>query len=234
MARTVNEHFQAVKRSEILDAALQLISTNGYNAMAIQQLLEGLSISKGALYHYFPSKSTLLEALVDRLLLEAEQAVAPVAQDYGVGAPEVLSCFFRALARYKASHRPFIAALLPVWYSDDNAIMRDKVRVAFAGRLAPMVAGIIRRGCEEGAFSVSSPGQTGRLVLCLTQELADALVRLLLSGNAKPNIAVQIEQMVAATTEAVERVLGAPAGSVRLVEPGDLDVWLALSEGEPG
>ena len=230
MARTVNQQLRAVKRGEILDAALDLVSTKGYESMAIQELLDNLGISKGALYHYFPSKSALLEALVDRVLVEAEQVLAPVAHDRSLAAPLALSHFFVALARYKATERPFIAAVLPIWYSDDNAILRDKVRVVFAGRLGPMVATIIRRGCEEGSFAVSSPDQTARVVLVLTQDLADALARLLLSGGARSTIAAHMRQMIAATTEAVERVVAAPSGAIWLVEPGGLDVWLQQVE----
>jgi AcrR family transcriptional regulator len=232
VARTVNQQLQAVKRGEILDAALHLVSTQGYESMAIQELLDTLGISKGALYHYFPSKSALLEALVARVLADAEHVLAPIAQDRGLTAPEALSEFFVALARHKAKERPFIGAVLPIWYSDDNAILRDKVRVVFTHRLAPMVATIIRRGCEEGSFAVSSPDQTARVVLGLTQDLADGLARLLLTGDARSTIAPEMRQMIAATTGAVERVLAAPAGAIWLVEPGGLDAWLQPTEGE--
>lgn len=232
MTRTVNGQFQTVKRAEILNAALQLVSTKGYESMAIQDLLDNLGISKGALYHYFPSKAALLEALVDRICLEAAQVLAPIADDKSSLAAESFSRFFVSSARYKADQRAFIAAVLPVWYSDVNAILRDKVRVGFAARLSPMIATIIRRGCNDGSFAVSDPERTARVVLGLTQDLADALARLLLSGGAGPSISDQMNQMVASTTEAVERVLAAPPGSLRLVESGGLDVWVRLSEGE--
>jgi AcrR family transcriptional regulator len=232
VARTVNPQLQAAKRRDILEAALHLVSTRGYQSMAIQELLDNLGISKGALYHYFPSKSALLEALVDHLLVDAEHVLAPVADDRGLAAPEALSQFFVALARYKATQRPFIAAVLPIWYSDDNAILRDKVRVVSAGRLAPMLASIIRRGCEEGSFAVSSPEQTARVVLGLTQDLADALARLLLTGGSRSTTAAHMQQMIVATTESVERVVGAPAGAIWLVEPGGLDAWLQSAEEE--
>lgn len=236
MARTVNQQFQATKRAEILDAALYLISTQGYAGMAIQDLLDHLQISKGALYHYFPSKSALLEALVERILLEAEQLLAPIAEDQHLAAPEAVTRFFTALAGYKAGQKPFIVAVLPVWYSDDNAIVRDKVRVVFASHLAPLLAGIVRRGCEQGSFAVSSPDQTARVILGLTQDLSDALARLLLTTHAPKSISAHMRQMIAATTEAVERVLGAPVGCIQLVEPGGVDAWLqpTPTHGETG
>jgi AcrR family transcriptional regulator len=233
MARTVDKQAHDVKRGEILDAALRLVSTKGYEAMAIQDVLDSLGTSKGAFYHYFPTKSALLAALVDRLCLEAEQVLTPIAADRSFAAAEALSRFFMALARYKGEQRAFILAVLRVWYSDVNAIVREKVRMTFAVRLSPMVAGIIRRGCKEASFAVSSPEQTARVVLGLTQDLADALARLRLGEATTPSMAGQMAQMVASTTEAVERVLKAPPGSLRFIEPDELNAWLPPSDSTP-
>jgi len=67
MARIVKEEEYNAKRNEILDMALSLIYSQGYEQMAIQDILDGLHISRGALYHYFDSKQALLDALVDRM-----------------------------------------------------------------------------------------------------------------------------------------------------------------------
>jgi AcrR family transcriptional regulator len=48
VARTVNQQSHALKRGGILDAAEQLVSTRGYERMAIQDVLAALQISKGA------------------------------------------------------------------------------------------------------------------------------------------------------------------------------------------
>jgi AcrR family transcriptional regulator len=232
MGRTVNPEAHAAKADEILAAALRLVCTKGYEGMAIQDLLDALQISKGAFYHYFASKGALLEALVDQLLDEAVRALAPLALDPHAEAPEALSRFFLALGDFKAGQKSFILAVLPVWYSDDNAIVREKVRAAFAGRLRPLVAAIIRRGCDAGSFQVASPEQTARVVLELTQDLSDALARQLLDATGGASaVAEAMAAIVAATAEAIERVLAAPKGTIRLADPGLIDTWLAKPEG---
>jgi AcrR family transcriptional regulator len=230
MGKTIDYQAQEKKRGKILSAALRLVRTKGYEAMAIQDLLDSVGTSKGAFYHYFPTKSALLEALVDRLCIEAERALAPIADDRSVFATEALSRFFMTLARYKGEQRAFILAILRVWYSDVNAIMREKVRVTFTARLSSMVERIIRRGCEDASFAVSCPEQTARIVLNLTQDLADALARLLLSEESTRSMGGQMAQMVASTTEAVELVLKAPSGSLRFIEPDHLKAWLPPSD----
>ena len=66
--RKPEEH--TAKRNEILDAALQLVYSKGYGSMTIQDILDRLQISKGAFYHYFDSKASVLQALVERMAAE--------------------------------------------------------------------------------------------------------------------------------------------------------------------
>ena len=69
------------KRNEILDFALELIYSKGYERLTIQ---DGLRISRGALYHYFDSKQYLLSALVDRMVARAVEAVSSIIQNPSV------------------------------------------------------------------------------------------------------------------------------------------------------
>jgi hypothetical protein len=48
MSRTVNEEAYDAKRNEILDFAQALIYSKGHERMTIQDLLDGLRISRGA------------------------------------------------------------------------------------------------------------------------------------------------------------------------------------------
>src|SRR5438309_977263 len=63
MARTVKEEEYAIRRNQILDVAQGLIYTKGYEQMTIQDVLDGVQMSKGAFYHYFDSKRALLSDL---------------------------------------------------------------------------------------------------------------------------------------------------------------------------
>ena len=70
MARILREEEYTAKRNEILDVALQLVYSKGYDKMTIQDILDQLKISKGAFYHYFNSKVDVLEAVVERMATE--------------------------------------------------------------------------------------------------------------------------------------------------------------------
>jgi AcrR family transcriptional regulator len=118
MARIVKEDEYAVKRKEILDVTQRLIYTKGYEQMSIQDILDELKISKGAFYHYFDSKLSLLDGVMDRTMEEAELLLLPIVQDPDLPAIEKLRRFFNAGSRWKTERRSFMIDLMRVWYTD--------------------------------------------------------------------------------------------------------------------
>ena len=60
-------------KQEILDAALELFSTQGYEATSISQLAEAVGIRKASLYSHFENKQAILDALIRTTMDEYEQ-----------------------------------------------------------------------------------------------------------------------------------------------------------------
>lgn len=221
MARTVDRAAHAVRRNEILDVAQRLATTRGYEQMSIQDVLSQLGISKGALYHYFGSKQALLAGIVDRMadevhaqLAAATEKAAAAGQDAG----ETLTRSFQALASWKAQHRDQLVAVLRVWNSDGNALLRQKVRAGITERLAPVFERVIRQGVREGTFTLPTAAGSGRVLLSLVHDLNERLADLFFAYEEGGGDLTAVEQTVAAYTTALERILGVTPGSIRLVE----------------
>ncbi|MGH3970815.1 MAG: TetR/AcrR family transcriptional regulator [Mycobacterium sp.] len=225
MARTVDQVMHAQRREQFVDAAQRLIQSKGYQQMSIVDVLDELGASRGAFYHYFNSKQALLEAVIDRTAQTIAAALTPVAATPELSAPEKLSRFFAALAGWKIRQRVLLLPLLRVWQSDDNAIVRQKIRPSIANRYAPPLTEIVEQGVGEGVFTVIYPARCARVIISLTQDLNDELAELFLATRINENEWQVIEQTVAAYTDAVERILGAPTGSVTLVDPRLLRSW---------
>ena len=169
MVRIVKEENYTARRNEILDAAYQLVYTKGYEQMTIQDILAKAQISKGAFYHYFDSKQALLEALSDRLLDESERVLLPVVQDESLSAIEKLNAYFATAGRWKTAHKTYLLSLLHTWYTDDNAIVRQKVFSKAFERITPMLSGIIQQGIREGSMTTPYPERAGEIILSLFQ-----------------------------------------------------------------
>ena len=112
--------------------------------MSVQDVLDELEVSRGAFYHYFDSKVALLEAVVERMIAAGTEAVRPVLANPDLSAPEKLAHLFSGIAQWKAERKELMLESLRVWYSDDNALVRDKLRQGTQTYLAPMLAEIGR------------------------------------------------------------------------------------------
>ncbi len=62
----------------ILDAAAQVFERRGYAAATTNRIAEAAGVSVGSLYEYFPSKESLLAALMDRHLGEGRQLLGAI------------------------------------------------------------------------------------------------------------------------------------------------------------
>jgi AcrR family transcriptional regulator len=224
MARTVKAA-QTIRREAFVDVALQLIQTKGYEQMSVQDVLDVLDASKGSFYHYFDSKRALLLAAVERMADAALAALAPVIEDPTLSALERLEAVIAGMASWKAERRELVLATIDAWTSDDNAIVREKVRRSAAKHLQPVLATILRQGIEEGLFTVTSPDETASVVLTLLYGFEDAATDLFL---ARRDGAISFDAVLranAANLAAFERVLGLSAGSVRGLDEASLRLW---------
>jgi len=230
MARTVKQEEYAARRNQILDVAQRLVAAKGYEQMTIQDLLDALQISKGAFYHYFDSKPALLEAIVERMMDDAEQFLIPIVQDPHLPALEKFQRFFATAGRWKTARKTFLLELLRVWYADENAVVRQKIRAATLKRISPLLAAIIRQGVQEGVLTTAYPDQMGEVLPSLMEGFGETAAGLLLSPEPDQDALQHMESAAAAYTDALERVLGAPSGSLTLIDAETLREWFAPSE----
>lgn len=55
-------------RKELLSKSFDLFAEKGYASVTMRQIAQGLGVSTGTLYHYFPSKEALFEQLVEEMV----------------------------------------------------------------------------------------------------------------------------------------------------------------------
>ena len=225
MARTVNATLHMVRRDAFLDVAQRLVQAKGFESMSIQDVLDELNASKGAFYHYFDSKQALLEAVVERFADVAIADLAPVLNDPKVPALRKLERFFARIARRKAEQKELMLAIIEIWNSDGNAIVREKLRRLTVSRMVPLLSAVINQGIDEGVFQVASPDETATVFVSLMlgfQELANDYF---IARQAGTITFAVVQRSVASFTEAFERILGIPKGSLTLTDESTLHFW---------
>jgi len=201
------------------------MQTRGYEQFSIDDLLVEVGASKGAFYHYFGSKQALLEAIVDRLVTNALVRVESVVNDASLSAIEKFRGYFHMVAEFKAEQRDFVLELMKVWYSDDNALVREKLRHEQILRVAPHIAAIIRQGVSEGTFAPADPDQMARVVLALILDTGDEAGELFVGRQTGTIDFETVRRRFDTYQTALERLLGVPPGELQLIDEGVLQLW---------
>ena len=229
MARIVKEEEYLARRNEILDAALRLVYSKGYDKMTIQDILDQLHMSKGAFYHYFDSKAAVLEAVVERMATEQVKPMfLSIVQDPQLPALEKLHQYFYMSTNWKTSNKAFLIALMKNWYSDENALARQKMLTRTAEQMGPFFTEIIKQGVREGVFSTPYPEVASEVTINLMYDLAYTSGQMLMSEEVKQSENLrQVETLYAAYGDVLERILGAPKGSIQLMATEALKVWIS-------
>jgi AcrR family transcriptional regulator len=218
MARTVDPVAHAVRRDAFLDAAQRLIQTKGYGVLSIQDVIDEVSSSKGAFYHYFDSKAALLDGVMERMVDGATASLAPVVADPHRSAVDKFKAVFSGIADYKTERKELILAVMRVWFSDENAIVREKFRRGVIAYMTPLLAVIIRQGVAEGSFTSDFPDHTARVFMALFTGLNEAATDLFLAYQTGAATFEEVEGTLAAFGEGFERILGARPGSLGFAE----------------
>ncbi len=72
----------ASTKRELVDAAEQLFTENGYSATSLDAIVAGADVTKGALYHHFSGKQAIFEAVFERVESRATTGIARSTEDH--------------------------------------------------------------------------------------------------------------------------------------------------------
>jgi AcrR family transcriptional regulator len=67
-------------RTRLLVCARELFGERGFEATSVQAVLDASGVARGALYHHFPSKTVLFEAVLEAVLIEIARVTGSAAR----------------------------------------------------------------------------------------------------------------------------------------------------------
>jgi AcrR family transcriptional regulator len=163
------EHAEA-RRLQLIDTALDVFAVKGLEAATIKDLSDAAGVAQGLLYHYFPSKEALLEAVLERhyFLPEIRRITSA---DRGRPAAEVLLEVARGFARV---------------LDENRSVMQLMLREAPSNQL---IAERIERSRREGVRLLSEYLQSRVAAGELRPHDSDAAARLLMYGVVAAHLA---------------------------------------------
>jgi TetR/AcrR family transcriptional regulator len=107
-------------RSKILERALDLFSSRGYDAVGVQEVADAAGLKKPTLYHYFGSKSGLLKTLLDAHFDELFTALEKAA-DYQGDVKNTLTAVCAVYFDFAQKYPSFYRMQLAMWFSPPDS-----------------------------------------------------------------------------------------------------------------
>ncbi|RME74396.1 MAG: TetR/AcrR family transcriptional regulator [Planctomycetota bacterium] len=161
---------RAARIEAYLDAAMELIDRDGFEAFTVARLAAQMDVAVGALYRYFPSKDALLLALqrreLGRLAREFDALLAGLERQFverrvepgtaALARVVALADSYRELAR----RNPTRFGLLTRVLSTTRIVLRDPEAQQVVDAAAPiwrLVAACFERASESGALQPGDP-----------------------------------------------------------------------------
>lgn len=217
------------RRAQFLDCAQGLFFTRGYEATTVNDIIARAGLSKGAFYHYWDSKEALLDAFAERVVAQIIADAQPILDDPSLDALARLNAFLEQGRQWKIERAPMLRAAFTSVLQAGNVVLNQRILAATGRVVTPVLVAIVEEGVREGLFDPPSPAMVAEVVLmlgagrmtCAVEAMAQAARGELAAATAL------LEARLADEEAVIERVLGAPPGSIRLVEPGFVRAMLA-------
>ena len=181
---------------------MRLFAERGYEAVSVAdiQVAAGMTPGSGALYKHFPSKQALLEAGIDRFIVEGRQSILALPELGGDDLETMLRCVgevvLETLARDRASLR-VVWRDLPAFPELSRRFVDERLQEGFR-RLGRW----LRDQSERGIASVEDPDATAAVLLG-----ALAFFRLMESVFAEPPGGLDDERLLDAWVALAVRAL---------------------------
>lgn len=115
------------RRDDILRAGLDLFALDGFHGTSVRQIARAVGVNEATLYHYFPSKDAILQAVFDRVL--ADRRAAFTAWSQGDSDRDTVADILRRLGRVFLAH-----AVTPLELKLTRLMLSEGPRLSDEGR----------------------------------------------------------------------------------------------------
>lgn len=225
MTRRIVKEYN-VRYNEILDCAQNFFYTLGYEQTSIQMIIDEVGIAKGTFYHYFRSKEDLLDGVTERMLDQSLEILTPILEDDKLNSLEKFKNFVNHLSNWKLENISFFKEMMKVYYQEENALFREKIKLATIHFAVPLLSQIIHQGIEEGEFETDDPELAAEIIIEIGQPLSRTIADLMMSSEHSDDNVTIIKKKIDGYQTAIERILYAQPSSLQFIDFEQLEKWL--------
>ena len=147
----MNTRKQDLRKNQILDAAMEVITQNGYENSRMDDVVKSSNMSKGAIYWYYKSKKAMYLDLVNFWVIRYSATINHLVENDQAAPDQLKSLFNYFIDQYESDPDPFIA-LTEFWsmaQKDDD--FRAKLQKVYS-QFLEVLEKIVAKGVKDGDF----------------------------------------------------------------------------------
>ena len=139
-------------RQALLDAAIELFGTAGFDATSVQSIVDRAQVTKGGFYHHFESKQALLHEIHDRFIDYHLERMRELLAEPGIGRGRAGAA---ARARRARRRRRRWRNDIEIFYQERRQLEGERYAAVLAKRheFEGYVIEVLRRGVAEGVLA---------------------------------------------------------------------------------
>jgi TetR/AcrR family transcriptional regulator, cholesterol catabolism regulator len=219
-----------IRRAELLDRATALFVQHGYDNVSLNDLIAAVGVSKGAFYHWFPSKDELITALAERSARDQFAAIEEAIARCGGTALDRLNALLQAGFDVKMrmgapEHLAAMASLL----RPENAHLYGRIVAVSEDLVRPLLARVISDGVREGVFRTFDADGVADMILGLSARVNANVVQIVDAADqsARDHGVDVLTSRLELHGLAVDRILELPDGSLNVLDRAQVETMVA-------
>jgi AcrR family transcriptional regulator len=155
---------------KILDIAGALFTEKGYEQTTMQDIVDKLGMSKGAIFHHFKSKEDVMDGVIHRMIGGIVEQVNAIAEDSMRTVSEKIRSAILSMNVSGGVGGEVIAEL----HKPVNAQMHQTTISKTIQSVVPIIAKIVEQGVSEGIYNTPHPRETLELLFAANQVIFDS------------------------------------------------------------
>jgi TetR/AcrR family transcriptional regulator, cholesterol catabolism regulator len=219
-----------VRRAEMLDRALTLFVQRGYDNVSLNDLIADAQVSKGAFYHWFPSKDALIAAMAERSANEQLAAVEETLAECRGDALDRLNTVLRAGFDVKMrTGTPERLAAMVSLLGRENAHLYRRIVSAGEDLFRPLLTQVISDGVAEGTFDTFDPEGVGDMIQALAAGTNSKFLDVVSAADdpAREHAIDVLTTRFRLHGLAIDRILGLPDSSISVLRRDQVELMVA-------
>jgi TetR/AcrR family transcriptional regulator, cholesterol catabolism regulator len=219
-----------IRRAELLDRATELFLRHGYDNVSLNDLIADAGVSKGAFYHWFPSKDALVAALAERSARSAFAVIEGALASCRGDALERLNAVLRAGfdTNMEMGGPEQLAAMVSL-LRPHNARLYGRILAVEQGLYLPLLTRLVSQGVSDGIFDTFDPEGVADMIYGLAARTNSNILQVLDAADesARDHAIDALATRFRLHGITIDRILGLPDESIDTLTREQVEAMVA-------